>query len=153
MRNWLKTLLPASFRGVPFHVETDDVHGGRRLVIHEYAGSESALIEDMGRLTSNFSVTAYVIGDLADIRSTALLRACSQPGPGFLMLPIGGGMSAHLEEFTRTRERDRLGYISFDMRFVPASETAGSVLSLGDISAVFSGGIATAALGLAGLFR
>ncbi|WP_438752065.1 DNA circularization N-terminal domain-containing protein [Pararhizobium sp. O133] len=144
--------MPASFRGVPFYVEVDDRAGGRRLAVHEYAGGEISLIEDMGRATESVDVTAYVLGDVADFQSHALFAVCGLPGPGFLMLPIDGGRMMHCQEFSRSRFRDRAGYIAVDLHFVPAGIGAGSFLSIGDVAASFSNDIVDAALGFAGMF-
>jgi prophage DNA circulation protein len=81
MRDWAKTLLPASYNGVGFQVDTDDLGGGRRLAIHQTAGGEVPVIEDMGRATSTFNVTAYLVGDNADGQANALIAMAGLPGP------------------------------------------------------------------------
>src|SRR3712207_727954 len=89
MRDWTKTLRPASFRGVPFHVESEGLAGGgRHVAVHEYVRSEEIQTEDMGRKATRYRVTAYIANEIADMHAAALVAALTQPGPGMLMLPI-----------------------------------------------------------------
>ena len=70
---WTDSLRAASFRGVPFEVETEGLSGGRRVGVHETPGGDLAVTEDLGRRTRAISVEAYVIGDVAAGQSVALL--------------------------------------------------------------------------------
>lgn len=47
--SWTDRLQPASFRGVAFKVDGDDLQIGRRTVVHEYPGRDTPSVEDMGR--------------------------------------------------------------------------------------------------------
>ena len=42
------TLLPASWRGVPFHGLSGELRFGRRPVVHEYPFRDSVWVEDLG---------------------------------------------------------------------------------------------------------
>lgn len=152
-RDWIKTLRRASFRGVAFFVESDTHEGGKRLGLHEYAGGYSTLVEEMGAKTERFSVTAYLTSDLADVKAAALRAACMAPGPGLLTLPTESGRLAYVEDFSRMRERDRMGYIAFGFTAVPAGASGVAALGLGDLSVAFSAGVSAAALSFSGLFR
>lgn len=154
MRDWAKTLLAASYNGVPFHVDSEDLGGGRRLAIHETAGGEMPIIEDRGRATSTFNVTAYLAGDDADRQANALIAMAGQPGPGFLVLPIDGGQAVHVTEdgFRRSRTKDRNGYVAVDLSFVAAGIVGGYSLGLGDVSFAFSLNLGPASIQLGGLF-
>lgn len=150
-RDWTKTLLPASYNGAFFHVDTEERSGGRRLAIHETAGGESPVIEDMGAAVGAFSVTAYLTGDFADARANALIALAGLPGPGFLTLPIDAPQMVHVPEngFVRSRSKDRNGYVAVDLTFVPFTAAGGYVLGLGDVSLAFSVGVGPASVGLA----
>lgn len=152
VRDWRKTLLPASFRGVPFFIDGEDLSGGRRLAKHTYAGGEITLPEDMGKAVESFDVTGYLIGDDADIKAKAIQAACSVAGPGMLIMPMDGGMMAYSEGFRRTREKDRIYYIRFDVTFIPDGALPVSALSIGDVSAVVASGFSAAASAFARLF-
>ncbi|MBY5407164.1 hypothetical protein HFO98_01500 [Rhizobium leguminosarum] len=152
MRNWQKTLRPASYRGVSFFVDYDDLSGGKRLALHEYAGGRNTTVEELGLRTSVFDVTLYHLGDDADARALALQAAMLADGPGFLILPMDGGMLATVENFRRSRGKDRNGYVGFDVSFIPSSNDAGAVLSIGDVTATVAAGIASAAAQFARFF-
>jgi prophage DNA circulation protein len=154
MRDWAKTLLPASYNGVGFQVDTDDLGGGRRLAIHQTAGGEVPVIEDMGRATSTFNVTAYLVGDNADGQANALIAMAGLPGPGFLVLPIDGPQMVHANEngFRRSRSKDRNGYIAVDLTFIAAGVVGGYSLGLGDVSFAFGLNLGPVSIQLGGLF-
>ncbi len=152
MRDWRKTLLPASFRGVPFWIDGEDLSGGRRLAKHEYAGGETTIVEDLGRATNSFDVTGYLVGDDADLKAKAIQAACGLAGAGLLIMPMDGGMMANAEGFRRTRERDKANYIRFDVTFVPSGALPIAALSIGDVSAVVASGISSAASAFSRLF-
>jgi len=152
MRDWRKTLQPASFRGVPFYVESEDLNGGRRLALHEYAGGEATKVEDLGKATEKQDVTAYLLGDIADLKANTLRAACSMPGPGMLVMPLDGGFMAYASGFRRAYERDRMGYIGFEVTFIPEGAIPVAGLSIGAVSAVVGAGISSAASAFSRLF-
>ena len=87
---WRDRYLPASFRGVRFHVRAHENTGGRRLQTHQYPGSDEPFTEDLGRRAREFSVEAYIVGDDYMERRDALLDACEKGGPGTLIHPYRG---------------------------------------------------------------
>lgn len=89
-----RQLIGASFRGVPFFVETADRGGGRRAVVHEFPLRDEPFVEDLGRKARSFRVDGYVIGDDYLLQKNALLDALeSTAGPGELILPYYGGQA------------------------------------------------------------
>ncbi|HXV31722.1 MAG TPA: DNA circularization N-terminal domain-containing protein [Sinorhizobium sp.] len=153
MRDWARTLRRGRYRGVPFWVDFDDLNGGKRLAIHEYAGGRTSYIEEMGLKTSAFEVTAYLTGDTADAQAAALASACIAPGPGLLILPTVSGALAYVEDFRRAFEKDRLGYMAFGFRAIPTSNSSGAVPGVGDVLSAVAVNFAIAASGLGRLFR
>lgn len=87
---WRDTLLPASFRGVPFEVEGHEHETGRRVAEHEYPNKDRGFGEDMGRRLRRYRVDAFLLGDDYPARRDALLDACEKPGPGTLVHPFLG---------------------------------------------------------------
>lgn len=136
-RDWIKTLRTANFRGVAFHVEADTHDGGKRLGLHEYAGGYSTLVEEMGAATERFSVTAYLTSDTADAQVAALRAACMAPGSGLLRLPTEAGRLVYIEDFSRLRERDRMGYIAFGFTAVPMGGMGVAAIGLGNVNVSF----------------
>ncbi|MDI7864293.1 DNA circularization N-terminal domain-containing protein [Rhizobiaceae bacterium n13] len=152
MRDWAKTLRRASYRGVEFWVEFEDLSAGKRLALHEYAGGRQTVVEELRLATPAYGLTIYLVSDLADIEAQALSAAMLADGPGYLMLPIDGGMMATAQDFRRSRGKDRHGYISFDVTFVPTFGPGGAALSVGDVASAVAAGFAAAAAQFAKLF-
>jgi len=117
-RDWLKTQLAASFKGVPFEASEDGRETGRRNQTHEYASSETWDNEDLGRRKLLIHVTALVDGDDADQRSEALLAACSSPGAGLLQLPGRPQLMAVCEQVSSGWQKNAQGVYQIAMQFV-----------------------------------
>ncbi len=121
-RDWTVTLRRASFRGVGFFVEHDSVEVGRRLVVHEFPGSDEPFIEDLGAKAQHIHVTAYVTGQILgeiEAKEGGLREACMLSGPGALVLPLGA-FKAHCKTCRRDHTKDKLGHIAFHLRFIRA---------------------------------
>lgn len=120
MRDWTRAFLPASFKGARFHVEREGEDGGRRLAIQHVAYGEAPVTEDFGSRERVFPVTAYLASDVADAQARLLTTVLRSPGAGRLVLPMEGGMLAHVEDFRRDRRKDVNGWIAFEIGFVRA---------------------------------
>ena len=88
--------MKASFRGVPFCVEKIEMQTGRRVVTHEYPQRDKPYVEDLGRATRKFTITAFVIGDDYIEQIEKLLSAIEEPGSGTFVHPQLGEMRATL---------------------------------------------------------
>lgn len=156
MRNMLRAFRPASFRGVPFSVITEDMGGGRRLSIHPIAYGETPVIEDMGKAEHRFPVTAYVAGDDFDGRAAALAAALAAKGAATLVLPMQGAVVARVEAWSRSRSKDAAGYVAFDIAFIEAgagSAPFSGIAGAGAIGAILSAGAAAIGAALARVYR
>lgn len=91
--SWTDRLQPASFRGVAFKVDGDDLQIGRRTVVHEYPGRDTPSVEDMGRETREYALSAYLIGPDFIAERDRLIEALEQVGPGELVSPWYGRMN------------------------------------------------------------
>ncbi|NKJ03139.1 DNA circularization N-terminal domain-containing protein [Rhizobium sp. SG741] len=117
---WRQLLLPASFRGVPFHVEGGAKQGGRRTVTHEYPKRDDPYTEDMGRRARKFSISAYVIGDEYTIDSELLAAALDTEGGGTLIHPTMGIMNVVCDGYSRSEQREEGGMARFEILLVEA---------------------------------
>lgn len=135
-RDWLTTLWPASFKGVPFKVDRDAEGAGRRVRIHEFPMRDNPYLEDLGELRREFNVLAYVASDSADTEASALITACAARGPGVLVLPSHGPITARCLTADRRRDMDRHGYIAVGMHLVRegASSAVASVPMLANLT-------------------
>lgn len=120
---WIDNLLPAFFRGVPFHVERDDLTVGRRVQLHEYPQRDKPYAEDLGRAARKFTITGYVIGPGYMTLRDLLLGALEAPGPGCLVHPHYGPMMVMAKgECKVTHSKDEGGMCRFSMSFVEAKD-------------------------------
>lgn len=92
----MRELMKASFRGVPFCVKKIEMQTGRRVVTHEYPQRDKPYVEDLGRATRKFTITAFVIGDDYIEQIEKLLSAIEEPGSGTFVHPQLGEMRATL---------------------------------------------------------
>lgn len=107
--SWKDRLQPASFRGIPFKVDGDDLGAGRRTVIHEYPGRDKPSTEDMGRETREYSISAYVIGPDFMSSRDQLITAIETAGPGELVSPWYGAMQVVIQGKQRISHRKEDG--------------------------------------------
>jgi prophage DNA circulation protein len=134
-RDWLRTLWPASYKGVPFQVESDAEEGGRRKAVHKFVKRDDPFIEDMGEDQRDFEVSAYVASDSADADAATVIATCAQPGAGTLVLPSHGPIQVQCLTFKRNRKGDKHGHIALELKFVRdgASQAQPSVRSLANL--------------------
>ncbi|WP_434779276.1 DNA circularization N-terminal domain-containing protein [Neisseria sp. Ec49-e6-T10] len=146
-------LLDASFKGIPFYVESEELtQFGRRIVNHEYPNTNEQYSEDTGGFPENFTISGYVIGEDAKDQINALINACNEEGAGKLVLPFfgvrmatcGQGSASVLPyvdaenipftiEFSISRENAGFVEESFDLFSVLGLNE----LSMGSLSSVF----------------
>lgn len=150
-RDWLKTLWPASYKGVPFFFEQDKEKGGRDNVKHVFPHRDPPFIEDMGEALRFYSGSAYVHGDNADALANALKSALASEGPGMLVVPYFGPVTVHCETFERATQRDQMGYVAFELEFVRAG-AASAFISVPFLQNVAFTAADTLAVSLGALF-
>ena len=97
--DWRSRLLPASFRGVPFQVESHEESGGRRAAVHEFPFREIPQTEDLGGVARRYTIEAYLIGDDYDLDRDALREAVFETkGFGTLVHPYLGSLQVQAVE-------------------------------------------------------
>lgn len=94
---WRDNLYDASFRGVPFSVESDEGSFGRRVQVHEYPNRDKPYTEDLGRATRRLTINAYLVGDDYAEQRDRLITAIETAGPGTLIHPQFGEMQGCID--------------------------------------------------------
>lgn len=117
---WLDQLQPASFRGVPFHVDTIDVQAGDNVVLREYPFQDLPTVFRMGDGVEEIKFSAYVIGNDYDQQRERLREVLS--GAGDLMHPTAGLMRVFVAGRYTIKEAPTAegGMARFDLTFVRA---------------------------------
>ena len=120
---WRENLVPASFRGVGFQVQSTEAPiAGRRVAVHEYPGRDEPFVEDLGRRTKRWEIEAFVVGDRYAEQRDRLIEACDAEGPGELVHPYLGSLQVACTACSLT-ERTREGRMArFSLTFVEAGE-------------------------------
>ncbi len=122
--SWRDQLQKASFRNVPFEVESDDATFGRRVEVHEYPQRDIPYAEDLGRKARERNLTAFVIGDDYMTKRDALLAAFEKAGSGELVHPYYGRMVVTVTDVRVSHSFRDGGMCSFQISFVEAGELA-----------------------------
>jgi prophage DNA circulation protein len=135
MRDWTKTLRPASYKGVGFFVEDEGGKSGRYVATHAYVKAESHQTEDMGRLPRDYHVSAYLAADDADTALQSFVDLCSEAGPGTLVLPMQGAVQVRCTLCHVKARKEKLGYVELELEFAEAGaqdDTLSPPVPLGD---------------------
>lgn len=122
MSEWRKRLLPASFRGVPFEVDSDSSPVGRRTQVHEFVQRDDPVVEDLGRQVRTYKLSAFVIGGDYMAQRDALLAALDEPGAGELSHPWLGRMLVTATDCELSHSRQDGGMCRFELTFVKGSD-------------------------------
>lgn len=112
---WRDKLRPASFRGVPFFVDTSQFTSGRRAIMHEFPDRDSPYTEDLGRVGRTFKVEGHILGDDYFETKQNLLNAVDTFGPGELIHPYYGTLLVQCGAFSidEDTKEGRIAKISF----------------------------------------
>ncbi|MFV3377325.1 DNA circularization protein [Pseudomonas sp. NY11226] len=124
---WVKSLNPATYRGVRFGVLGSEARFGRRLAMHEYPNRDTAVAEDMGRSTRRFSLVGFLVtdsavyggGDVIEQREK-LIAAVEKAGPGLLIHPTYGLLNVSVPDggLAIVEKWDEGRYFEFHLTFV-----------------------------------
>lgn len=107
-----QNLRPASFRGVPFEVDSDERSAGRRVEVTEFAKRDRPAFEDFGAKLRRLSIEAVLVGDDAVAQAARLEQALCQPGSGILIHPWYGELTIVVVDEVRTRHVAREGRVA-----------------------------------------
>lgn len=117
---WKHELRPASFRGVPFLVESSDQKLGRRAVQTEYPGRDEPYPEDMGRRAWGDTIKAFVLGDDHLQQAARLAVALNGFGPGELVHPFLGTRLVQIGEVSLSHSSREGGKSTFSIEVMEA---------------------------------
>lgn len=116
--SWREQLEAASFRGVPFEVESGEDGFGKRAEVHEYPKRNNPYVEDLGSKAKTGSFDAFVIGENCRDKRDALLAALEETGSGELVHPHYGRLQVIFQDVSVRYERTEGGMYRFTLGFV-----------------------------------
>lgn len=117
---WLDQLQRASFRGVPFQVDTIDHSAGDNVVMREYPFQDLPTVFRMGEAAEEIKLSAYVIGDDYHEQRDALRQVLT--GQGELVHPTAGILRVFVAGKYTIKEAPTAegGMARFDLTFIRA---------------------------------
>jgi prophage DNA circulation protein len=116
--SWLDQLQPASWRGVPFNVLTDDNPTGRSNAVHKYPFRDLPWAEDMNRAERRYQISGFLVGDDCYAQEDDLRAATETPGPGELIHPVFGSKTVSLLDFSTGHNFARGRTVSVNFTFI-----------------------------------
>jgi len=119
---WRDKKQQGSFRGVSFSSTSQTTEGGRRVVVHEYAGSDEAWAEDLGQKADISNLELFVIGADYMAGRDALLVALKAKGSGELVHPWLGRMQVQVQTYSLSESSRQGGMATFTVAFVEAGK-------------------------------
>ena len=127
LRDWSRSLQQASYKGVPFYWDETAEEGGRNPVVHVFPNRDHPYIEDLGEEPRTFTVMAYLHGNAVDRSALTFTNALASRGPGRLVLPMRGSVMVQALPFKRRDDKDKLGYVAYECKFIRDGATAALV--------------------------
>ncbi|MBK5146002.1 DNA circularization protein [Budviciaceae bacterium BWR-B9] len=140
---WSEHLHPASFRGVPFAVQSGESVFGRRQAVHEYPFRDTVWVEDLGRSTRRITIRGFIVQssqlylshDVITQRDS-LVAACEEKGPGTLVHPTLGEIEVSIpDNGLRITEGEAGRVFEFTLTFI---ESGLRVFAITDASTAVS---------------
>lgn len=152
MAQWSGGLMPASFNGIPFYIQTGDTETGHR-VSTTLVPNGRHINESFGPSPRKWSLEAYCTGAACYANAESLVTAAAEMHIGLLSLPDGAPAMVRLTKATRKFDKDKLGLAAVTIEATAEPDgmfggVAGDVLALlayGAVPALVSAiGMATA---------
>lgn len=137
---WRDNYRAASFRGVPFFVESADSTHGRRQAVHEHAQRDVPYTEDLGRKAREFSVSGYLIGAEYQAQRDELIEACETAGPGVLVHPYRGEMTVTCRGLGVSESSNEGGMCLVKLTFLESGEASYPSAKVDTVNAISAKG-------------
>lgn len=115
--SWRDNLLPASFRGVSFFVESESEEFGPAYQVHQYPLRTRPYTEYLGGAAQQWRMGLFVLGEDYMQQRDALRTALATPGPGTLVHPKLGRLEVVAIEPRRSENTREGGMARFDVTF------------------------------------
>lgn len=137
--------LIASYKGVMFQAEEAGSEHGRRGAVGEFPFGENTAYADLGRKNRTYSIKARFVENshLQDV--DALIAAVESPGPGVLVHPTRGIVTAACKSMkVEDKVIEEQGVSYAELEFIEANDWPAGMSLIGDILGTPIAGILTA---------
>ncbi len=117
--------IPASFKGVPFEALEVTSEHGRRGAEGEFPFGEQTAYADLGRRIRRYTISARFVENNHISASGALIAVCETLGPGLLVHPTRGVVTAACTKIlVKDNPLEAQGETTVEMEFVEANTMA-----------------------------
>lgn len=130
--------IQVTFKGVPFLVETETQEGGRKVTVHEYPGSDTRFVEDLGKKPGIFRLKGFVSGDTWVQDARRLTTVLEEEDEGSLELSIFGIVKVKSQAFTKTLNQITLGRVDFQITFLVSTPNPSPIETTSSVETVAS---------------
>jgi|GEM_PF-3190252 len=138
--------LDASWKGMPFFVDSSSDTFGRRGQSYEYPLGERVSFKDLGRKARKFSVEGYLIGTDQVGQSNAMAALAESPEPGMLVHPMyGPQMVSCISLETKAEYKKEIRVTRLTFEFVEAALSMAPYSAGVAVSVVFAAGMSAVA--------
>lgn len=112
--------IAGSFKGVPFFfADTEYSGGGRNVQTSSVPFSDIHINEDTGKNVDHYSFTIYILGEDAEDKKDALMKACNEKGAGKLIHPHFGVFNARCLALSLSFGAHDQEHITGTIAFIP----------------------------------
>ncbi len=74
--DWRRQWRAGSYKGIPFFIESHELSGGNRNVVHEFPQKNTPYTQPLGRKARAYTLELYVLGDDVWSQRDAMIAAC-----------------------------------------------------------------------------
>jgi len=131
---WKKRLLPGSFRGIPFFLDSHDLSGGRKAISHEPVDRDSTFSEDTGIKSKTYSIEGHVLGDNYFFIRDALITAMDNRDVGILIHPYLGLVEVRPGSYSFSEDTKEGRIATFNLRFIEAGDPSFPLAAIDSIT-------------------
>lgn len=117
-------ILDGSFKGVPIAIESSEIEGGRKTVVHSFPSRDTQSVEDLGLKPRSYTLSIIIRStDYFGYRNR-LLSVLESDSPGELIHPLYGRLSnMKATVFSLNESLDAFGDAVISAKFEPDTST------------------------------
>lgn len=110
----------ASFKGIPFYVESYELNVSNSIVVNSYPFSNKHKTDNLGPNPLSDQIRGYLLGDDYDLDRERLIAACQDGKSGKLVHPYLGEKEVEIQNLSIRESKTQLRYLEFVLKWVEA---------------------------------
>ncbi|APJ03940.1 DNA circularization protein [Silvanigrella aquatica] len=138
LKSWVQNLKKASFKGIPFEVESHQSEFGRRIVSHSFPYKDKPYNEDLGKKQRSLQITGFLVGDNYFAKRDKLIEAVEKGKSGELIHPYLGSMEVECASISVSESHTKGRFCSIQFTFLETGTQLPLKVTENKIAKVFS---------------